>query len=818
MISGLTSEEAKKRLEQFGPNILVGGNRVRPLKIFLSQFRSFLVAILIAAAAFSLFVGEDLDAIVILAIVVLNAVFGFIQEYRAENAIAALRRMVVNRVRVIRDGQEIEINAEELVPGDIFFLGVGQKIPADAQLLEAVNLTINEASLTGESAPVTKEVWKATASGGVPQDAGNDEGMVFMGTVVNSGRGLGEIQQTGMKTKFGRIASLISEVEEEATPLQKDLTRLGRTIVVIGLFAALAIFAIGELRGNPLVETLLAAISLAVAIVPEGLPAIVTITLGLGAQRMARKNAIIRRLSSIETFGSTDVICTDKTGTLTKNEMMVKKAFLDGKVYEEAALHPDKNKRFAQILRTGVLANTASLVEEADGFKVLGDSTEGALLLLAKEHGIDYRKEREKGKLFREFSFDQKLKRMTVVWDTPGIGYEIFTKSAPEILLEISTLSAQEKKKIKDEIDSLASQGFRLLGFGYRRVGTEEPSHSITREQAEQDFEYLGFVAIYDPPREGVREAIKLAHQAGIAVRMITGDNPLTARAIGQEVGLFATEEQVLEGPAIEQLTDEGLREIVGRVKIFARVSPEHKIRIVKAYKELGKVVAVTGDGVNDAPALKQADVGMAMGIAGTDVAKESADAVLADDNFVSVVAAIEQGRLIYRNILKSIRYLLGCNFGEMITVLGAVALGFPVPLTPIQILWMNLVTDGLPALALSEDSGDHNVMFETPRKKGVPILDLLGKRWLIATGLGLGVAALATFYFLDFVSLAEARTATFMVFVVGEMVAALAVRKGEKLFSNSLLWVSILLTLGLQALIFTVPALQKIFDIVPLW
>ena len=807
MITGLTSEEAQKRLEQFGPNVLVGGARVRPLKIFLSQFKSFLVAVLVVAAAFSLVVGENLDAIVILAIVVLNAAFGFIQEYRAENAIAALRRMVVNRVRVIRDGGEIEINAEELVPGDIFLLGVGQKIPVDAKLLEAVNLTINEASLTGESAPVTKL-----------SPGKDDEGMVFMGTVVNSGRGLGEVQQTGMQTKFGRIASLISEVEEEATPLQKDLSRLGKAIIVIGFSAALAIFAIGELRGNPLVETILSAISLAVAIVPEGLPAIVTITLGLGAQRMARKNTIIRRLSSIETFGSTDVICTDKTGTLTKNEMVVKKVFIKGKVYEEAALQTEKNKEFAQIIRTGVLANTASLVEEDEGFKVLGDSTEGSLLLLAKEHGIDYRQERDKGKLFREFSFDQKLKRMTVVWDTPGIGYEIFTKSAPEILLEISTLSIKEKKEIKDEIDTLASQGFRLLGFGHRRVGTEEPSHSITREQAERDLEYLGFVAIYDPPREGVNEAIKLAHQAGIGVRMITGDNPLTARAIGQEVGLFATEEQVIEGPAIEAMTDEELKEIVGRVKIFARVSPEHKIRIVKAYKEIGKVVAVTGDGVNDAPALKQADVGIAMGGTGTDVAKESADAVLADDNFVSVVAAIEQGRLIYCNILKSIRYLLGCNFGELVTVLGAVALGFPVPLTPIQILWMNLVTDGLPALALSEDPGDHNVMDETPRKKGVPILDLLGKRWLFAVGFGLGAAALITFILLDFVSLAEARTATFTVFVVGEMVAALAVRKGERLFSNPLLWVSILLALGLQALILTVPPLQQIFDTVPLF
>jgi Ca2+-transporting ATPase len=806
MISGLTSAEAEKRLQEFGPNVLVGGTRVHPLKILLSQFKSFLVVILIVAAAFSLFVGENLDAIVILAIVALNAVFGFIQEYRAENAIAALRRMVVNRVRVTRDGQEIEINAEELVPGDIFFLGVGQKIPADAQLLEAVNLTINEASLTGESVPVTKLF-----------QGKDDEGIVFMGTVVNSGHGLGEVQQTGMRTKFGEVASLISGVKGETTPLQKDLARLGRIIIGIGLFAALAIFAIGELRGNPLIETLLAAISLAVAVVPEGLPAIVTITLGLGAQRMARKNAIIRRLSSIETFGSTDVICTDKTGTLTKNEMMVKKAFLDGRVYEEAALTVT-NKRFAQILRTGVLANSASLIEEAGGFKVLGDSTEGSLLLLAKEHGIDYRKERDKGKLFREFSFDQKLKRMTVVWDTPGVGYEVFTKSAPEILLGISNISDQEKKKIKEEIDSLASQGFRCLGFGYRRVGKEEPSRSITRAQAERDLEYLGFVAIYDPPREGVREAIKLAQQAGIAVRMITGDNPLTARAIGKEVGLFAAEDQVIEGPVIEKMTNDELREVVGRIKIFARVSPEHKIRIVKAYKELGKVVTVTGDGVNDAPALEQADVGMAMGITGTDVAKESADAVLADDNFVSVVAAIEQGRLIYRNILKSIRYLLGCNFGELVTILGAVALGLPVPLTPIQILWMNLVTDGLPALALSEDSGDYNVMLEPPRKKGVPVLDLLGKHWLLAAGLGLGAAALVTFVLLDFASLAAARTATFTVFVVGEMVAALAVRRGERVFSNPLLWFSILLSLGLQGLILTVPSFQRIFDAVPFW
>lgn len=809
MITGLTSKEAANRLEQYGPNILIGGHKIFPLQIFLSQFKSFLVAILIAAVFLSYLVGEVLDAAVIMAILVLNAGFGFFQEYRAENAIAALKKMVINRVRVNRDGKETEINAEELVPGDVFFFEAGQKIPADAKLLEAIGLTVNEAPLTGESAPVEKSPY-AKASG--------DEGNIFMGTVVNGGRGFAEVQQTGMKTKFGRIAALLSEVEEEATPLQNDLRRLGTFVIIIGLAAAGAVIGIGELRGNPLVETLLAGVALAVAIVPEGLPAILTITLGIGAQRMARKNAVIRRLSSIETLGAADVICTDKTGTLTKNEMAVKKVFVDNKIYEEAAVDHNKNTNFAQILRVAVLCNTAALESEGDHLKVLGDSTEGALLLLAREHGIDYRQEREKGKLFREFPFDSRLKRMTVVWDTPEVGYEVLTKIAPEMLLDISTVPESEKEQIREQINSLASQGFRLIGFGVREVDNQEPSRELTRDEFERDLDYLGFVAIYDPPREEVKGAIELAHRAGISIKIITGDNPLTARAIGQEVGLFVTEDQVMLGSDLDQISDGKLRESVGKIKVFARVSPEHKLRIVRALMENGKVVAVTGDGVNDAPALKQASVGMAMGITGTDVAKEAADAVLADDNFASIVGAIEQGRLIYKNILKSIRYLLGCNFGELITVLGAVALGFPVPLTPIQILWMNLVTDGLPAVALAEDPGDHGVMSSPPRRKSMPILDLLGRRWLAGTGLLLGAAALITFILLDFVSLAEARTATFTVFVVGEMVAALAVRKGERLFSNPLLWISIFLALGLQALILTVPSLQTIFDTVPLF
>lgn len=809
MLQGLSTLEARERLRTYGPNVLVSARRIRPLEIFLSQFKSALVLILIAAAAISFFVSEPLDAVVILAIVLLNALFGFIQEYRAENAIAALKKLVVNRVRVIRDGGEVEINAEELVPGDIFLLEEGQNIPADGQLLEAINLAVNEASLTGESAAVEKSSFaKAT----------EDAKSIFMGTVVDHGRGLARVTEAGMRTRFGKVASLISEVEEGRTPLQTDLDRLGGLIILIGLLSAAAIVVLGTIRGQEILFMLLLGISLAVAVVPEGLPAVVTITLGLGTQRMAKRNTIIRRLSSIETLGSADVIATDKTGTLTKNEMRVKKVFVDGKVYAEDALSLKSNPKFAQILKVGVLASTASLVKEEGRIKVLGDSTEGALLLLAKEHGLDYREERGKGKLFREFSFDPRLKRMSVIWDTPGVGYEILTKSAPELLLDLSTLSSGEKKKVGEEIDNLASQGFRLLGVGSRRVGQREPSAELSREEVERNLEYLGFVAIYDPPREEVPQAIALAQRAGIEIKMITGDNPLTARAIGHEIGLSAGVGEVFVGSDLDQLSPEDFKKLVVKAKIFARVSPEHKLRIVKALEEQGKVVAVTGDGVNDAPALKQASVGLAMGITGTDVAKETADAVLADDNFVSIVGATEQGRLIYENIFKSVRYLLGCNAGELIAVLGAVLLGLPSPLTPIQILWMNLVTDGLPALALSQDPGNPKIMEKPPRKKGTPVLDLLGQRWLVSVGLLLGLAALSTFVLLDFVSLEKARTATFAVFVVGEMVAALAVRRGEKFFSNPLLFLAIAATLIAQAAITFWPPAQAIFDTVPLF
>jgi len=782
MVQGLSSQEAQKRLAQYGPNVLVGAGRVRPLAIFLSQFKNLLILILLAAAALSFFVGEALDAAVIAAIVLLNAGFGFVQEFRAENAIAALRKLVVSRVRVIRSGKEIEVDAATLVPGDVFLVTEGQKIPADATLVEAINLTVNEASLTGESLPAAKSS-EAQASA--------DEKSVFMGTVVERGRGLGKVTETGMNTRFGRIASLLSEIEDEETPFQKD---------------------------QDLLFILLLSISLAVAIVPEGLPAIVTIALGLGTQRMARKNAIIRRLSAIETMGSADIIATDKTGTLTKNEMVVKKAFIDGKIYEEKDLDPKKNKKFAQILRIGAICSNASLFEENGQVKILGDSTEGSLLKLAQEHGLDYRKERAYGGLFKEFSFDRVLKRMSVIWDTPGVGYEVLTKSAPEILLDLSTLPSGEKEKIRSEIEALASSGLRLIGFGMRKVGDADPSHQITREEAEHDLEYLGFVAIYDPPRPEAYEAIIGAQKAGIEVKMITGDNPLTAQAIGREVGLVAASGEIAVGKDLDRVSDEKLKDIAAKVKIFARVSPEHKIRIVKALQQGGKIVAVTGDGVNDAPALKAADVGLAMGITGTDVAKEAADAVLADDNFASIVGAIREGRTIYDNIFKSIRYLLGCNSGELTAILGAVILGLPSPLTPIQILWMNLVTDGLPALALSEDKGDPKIMERPPRRKGVPVLNLLGPRWMMGVGLSLGLTALATFILLDFVSLEKARTATFTVFVVGEMIAALAVRGREKLFSNPLLFVAIGIALLSQAVIVFWPPAQKIFDTVPLF
>jgi len=816
---GLSSTEAKKLLAQYGKNEITSGNKIKPLEIFISQFKSFLIIILFVAAGLAFFAGERLDTIFILIIITVNAVFGFIQEYRAEKAIAALKSMVVTRVRAVRDDKEIELDATELVPGDIFIIEEGQKIPADAKLLEAINLEINEASLTGESMPVAKEVNEV--------DNKTSKFLVFMGTVAEKGKGKAEVLATGMSTKFGKIASLLKEIEDEPTPLQKHLEVLGKQLGLVSIVGAILVFGLGYLHSHEIIETLLTGASLAVAVVPEGLPAIVTITLAIGVQRMARRHSIIRKLSSIEAIGSVDVICSDKTGTLTKNEMVVRKVWTDGEIkdVDDSSLTKDQ-EGFAKLLKVGILCNDASISEDLGKVNILGDRTEGSLLVLAREKGIDVHSYKEGGSLLAEFPFDSKLKRMAVVWSDKS-GSDALVKGAPEVILErsskietggkIITLSTTERNSVTKAVEELARQGFRLLGFGYKDL-SNDPKNS-NRETVEQDLTFLGIVAIADPPRNEVKEAIQIAHTAGIRVAMITGDNPLTAEAIGTEIGLIKKSEEVLSGEQIEKMTDEELESAVERIKIFARVSPEHKLKIVKAFQAKGATVGVTGDGVNDSPALKQADVGLSMGIIGTDVAKEASDMVVADDNFASIVSAVEEGRVIYENILKSIRYLLACNSGELIAILGAVAVGLPSPLTPIQILWMNLVTDGLPALALAEDPRTPDTMLRTPRDKSMPIFTLLGKKFILLTGVALSALTLLTFiFFFEEHQLPRARTWAFTILVIGEMLVAFLVRKKERWYSNKLLLLAVSVTIILQILILTVPPLRAIFDVVPIF
>lgn len=819
--TGLTSEEAAKLLEQYGKNEITSGKKIRPLEIFVSQFKSFLILILFIAAGLSFLAGlrtkEWLDTIFILIIIVLNAIFGFIQEYRAEKSIAALKSLVITRVRVLRDGKEVEIDATELVPGDIFIIEEGQKIPADAKLLEAVNLEVNEASLTGESIPVTKEVNETE------EDA---KFSVFMGTVAERGKGKALVSTTGMNTKFGKIASLLKEIEEEPTPLQKHLNILGKQLGIISIFGATLVFGLGYFHSREIIQTLLTGASLAVAVVPEGLPAIVTITLAMGVQRMARRQSIIRRLSSIEAIGSVDLICSDKTGTLTKNEMVVRKIWVGNKVsdVEDPSLNKSEGS-FAKLLRIGILCNNASISEDDGKVNILGDRTEGSLLVLAKEKGVDVESYKEDGSLLNEFPFDSKLKRMAVVWGDKAAS-EVLAKGAPEIILERSSkifsndkaieLSESDRKNTTKAIENLASQGFRLLGLGFRDFSGDPGK--VGRDEVEKDLTFVGMVAIADPPREEVKGAIEVAHTAGIRVVMITGDNPLTARAIGKEIGLIKEGDNVLSGDQIEKMRQNELESSVDRIKIFARVTPEHKLKIVKAFQAKGATVGVTGDGVNDSPALKQANVGLAMGIIGTDVAKEASDMVIADDNFASIVKAVEEGRVIYENILKSIRYLLSCNAGELITILGAVAVGFPSPLTPIQILWMNLVTDGLPALALAEDPETSDTMSRPPRNKSIPIFTILGKKFILVVGIILAVVTLLVFiFFFRGGDLEKARTFSFTILVFGQMVVAFVVRKGERWNSNKLLLLAITATVILQILILTLPPLHSIFDVVPL-
>jgi P-type Ca2+ transporter type 2C len=782
---GLTQSEAELRLQQAGPNELVDRGTKNPWKIFFEQFKSVMVLILIAAAVISLIVGDLKDAIAIMAIVILFGVLGFTQEYRAEKAMAALRQMAVPNVRVRRDGEVREIAASHLVPGDIVLLEAGNVVPADARIVESNNLRIQEAALTGESEPIEKD--PAALSGSqqaVP--LGDQRNMAFMGTNVTYGRGVAAIVETGMNTELGHIATLIQEVDNDLTPLQRRLDQLGKALGVAALVIAALIFVLGLIDGEPIELMFMTAVSIAVAAVPEGLPAVVTITLALGAKRMLRQQALIRRLPAVETLGSVTVICSDKTGTLTENRMTVMVLDVAGHRLEQeteelrhgmpvgevvSRIPQQVQPALALLLIGGSLCNDAALKMSAEGrFRTIGDPTEGAMVVMAAHAGM------LKPDLDRQFPrmgeapFDSERKRMTTINEVRGaiepaefqgvwqaayhaIGqprYVAFTKGSPDGLVAISDrvwvndrvepLTAAWRDRIMQSNDELAQNGMRVLGVALRSIDAPAADPSI-----EHDLIFVGLYGLIDPPRAEVKDAVQTCRSAGIRPIMITGDHPLTARQIAGELGITRNG-RVLTGQDVERLSDAELQQAVAEVSIFARVSPEHKLKIVGALQARGEIVSMTGDGVNDAPALKKADIGVAMGITGTDVSKEAADMVLLDDNFATIVAAVEEGRVIFDNIKKFVKFSIAGNVGKiMVALLGPLPfLNLPLPLQPLQLLWLNLLTDGLLGLGMGVEPAEKDVMKHPPANPGESIFagGVIG--YIVLVGVLTGAVALA--------------------------------------------------------------------------
>lgn len=755
---GLSQEEVNRRLQEYGYNELQERKRVTPLQIFLGQFKDIFVIMLLIATTISFLIGEIIDAATIAAIVVLNSVVGFIQEYRSERAMEAMKKMTAPKARVLRDGGEAMIPAREVVPGDIVLLEAGDRIPADGRLLEVVDFKTDEAVLTGESTPVNKDL--GTIDEKTP--VADRRNSVFMATHVTYGRGKAAITCTGMTTEFGKIAEMVQTMEEEETPLKQKLERFAKKLGIIIVVVCVVIFALELYELSMLgifhtpeaikniIDAFETAVALAVSAVPEGLPAVVTVSLALGARELAKRNAIIRKLSSAETLGATTVICSDKTGTLTKGEMTVRKIYVNGKMldvtgvgYEPkgefldngSSINMKENDGLISLLRASMLCTNAHY----DGKSVIGDTTEGALIVAAAKAGMTRKDVEVLYPRVHEVPFTSERKRMTTVHKTPRGTLVAYVKGAPEIILERSThilqddqskkLSATHRKTILEINEKMASDALRILGIAYKNLPNGD-LQKVEEENVENGLVFLGLTGMIDPPRDEAKEANLKCQQAGIKTVMITGDHKLTAVAIAKELGMLKSD-MVLTGAELDNTSDEDFEKIVEEVSVYARVSPEHKLRIVRALKKKGHIVAMTGDGVNDAPALKQSDIGVAMGITGTDVTREAADMVLADDNFATIVSAVEGGRSIYDNIRKFSFFLLRSNFDELLVIgtfalLGGLGVFGPdaqVPLTAGMILWINLVTDGGPALALSMDPPEEDVMKRLPRNPNEGIL-----------------------------------------------------------------------------------------------
>ncbi len=850
---GLSSEEANHRIEKYGLNELKKSESKSPITLFFEQFVDPLVIILLVALLISIVIGifstnehekieYFIDSAAISIIVLFNAFFGFIQEYRAEKSIEALKSMAAPYTTVVRDGKKDRIEANQLVPGDVVFLEEGDKVPADGRLLQSLALRIDESMLTGESFPVAKN-----ANTTVPMDAPVAEvyNSVFSGTNVSRGRGQIIITQTGMKTEFGKIAQGLMEESREETPLQQRLSTLGKYIGIGSLTICAIIFVIGIMLGRQALEMFIVSVGLAVAAVPEGLPAVVTLSLALGVQKMSKKNAIIRRLPSVETLGSITVICSDKTGTLTMNKMTVRKILTVDDEFDVAE-KLELNNALNDILLIGKECNNAQISEVQTGIDV-GDPTELALLRVARRLNLP---EPSLERVY-EIPFDSDSKRMTVVVKDDANKYSVLMKGAPDVLINICThyltngevKELDEKKRaiLEEQEQNIATLGYRMLGMASKQIEREKAElhvFSEDNEELESGMTYIGTVAIMDPPREGTKEAIATCRDAGIRPIMITGDHLKTAVAVASEIGLIEKPEAAiaLEGRQLSKMSDQELSERVKDTNVFARVSPEHKLRLVTALKENNQIVAMTGDGVNDAPALKRADIGVAMGISGTDVSKEASDMVLADDDFSTIVGAILEGRTIYDNMRKFVLYLLSCNAGEiMVMLLGMIltSLLFQEPILPllaIQILWVNLVTDGLPALALGLDPPDADVMVRKPRDPDEQILTRKSIYFIVYSGLMIGIGTLLLFfvYLLPEIMNGVAptpediifpRTVSFTMLIVFQMVMALNIRKedhsllGKEFIRNPHLLLAIASSVFLHLMILYLPILQGIFD-----
>jgi len=829
--AGLTGAEATQRLSEYGPNELQAAHRISPWAVLLAQFKNVLIIILLVATAFSVFLGHEVEAIAIAVIVLFSVLLGFVQEYRAERAIEALRQMAAPTATVLRDGVEVEIPARDLVPGDVILLRAGDKIPADVRLIEAVNLQIEEAALTGESVPVEKHTIplhdQALA-------LGDRKNMAYAGTTVTYGRGRAVVVATGMHTEFGKIAQMLQTVETGRTPLQENLDRVGHTLARAAFVVVAIIVALGLWRGQPFIEMFIFGIALAVAVVPEALPAVVTISLAIGVQRMAKRHALIRRLAAVETLGSTSVICSDKTGTLTRDEMTVRKLFVAGAMVEVSGAGYEPNGQFLLdgfpvvpseslrlLLQAAALASDAYILHDKSNgrWHVKGDPTEGALVVAAAKAGLNKAELETQFPRVNEIPFTSETKRMITLHAGPE-GTIAYAKGAPEIILDACVrqwtvegeraLDPRSREGILETARQMASEALRVLAVAFKA--------NATLANAEHDMTFLGLVGMIDPPRPEAKAAIQTCEQAGIKPVMITGDHPLTAQAVARELGLLKTG-CLVTGAELEAMSEEAFEQRVETIEVYARVSPVHKLRVVTALQKRGHIVAMTGDGVNDAPALKKADIGIAMGITGTDVTKEAAAMMLTDDNFASIVAAVEEGRILFSNIKKYLMYLLSSNIGEIVLMAGATLLGLPLPLTAVQILYVNLATDGLPALALSVDPPEPDLMRRKPRNprtgiftRPVVILMVVGGLWSALVNL-----SLFTWAWNSGRSHAEAMTMTFVSLVLIQFFKAYNFRSDRhsvlnKPFANKWLNLAILWELTLLVLIVYMPFLHEPF------